>query len=307
MKLIIIASLISLYLQNAFSKYRFVIYTDQSPPTKAREVVNYFKTTTPFNEFQMEFVIENLSSKELDCRSHHSIDRLITCNTNEITKRAYNRDYDQVFVVSDSAKYGGSGGEVPVITSSPKTPVTIIGHEYLHRLGFCDEYQYSAQEANYYCTESYLSSTLNAAIITPLSNGYHSDQHAKKTHNSDIPWYAKIDPDTFISTGQTLGTPNKFSKRIGLFPSKNCSKKSPAIHVWQPGGIATIMKNLNAPIGPYVDILREALTSKGIPTIMRQPAPPPVPHCRDQELQLPLDKEEIKRTFEAVIPKFNAQ
>jgi hypothetical protein len=244
---------------NANAKYTFGIYTDQKSRSKANEIINYFNTVVPFNEFNFDFKIFSIDSTKLNCKSKFGIDRLIDCNKSYVSMKAARDGVDQAFIVSDSKKYGGSGGSIPVITSSRKTPVSMIVHEYLHSLGFGDEYTYSKSEAKLYCTKKEMDKYLNLTIIKPLKGGYESDIYAKAVHSSDIQWYPDIKPGTPISS-RLLGTPAENNGEIGLFKAKSCAKAAKEIRLWKPGHL-TIMEKLSAPVGELTPMLRRVLNS----------------------------------------------
>lgn len=274
------------------AKFRYVIYTDQPSGQKAQEVAHYFRNTIPFNEFDIEVVVKQASKEELGCESYPEARRLVSCNTEYIQRKAMNQSFDQAFIVSDKDYYGGGGGQVPVITSAQKSPVSMIAHEYMHLLGFCDEYEYSQQEAEYYCNSEYLAGIVNLVAIEPQTNGYSSDSQARSAHSGQIPWFGEIASSTPISAG-TLGTPANHSEKIGLFKSVSCNKLTQKIHFWQPGGKKNIMYDLDAPIGPYENLLRKALISAGH---KRRPFPPPplnTAPCQAFEEQMPLSNKII--------------
>ncbi len=274
------------------AKYRYVIYTDEPSQQKAQEVAHYFRTTSPFNEFDMEVVVKSMSQKELRCESYPDAQRLVSCDTNYIQKKAMSENFDQAFVVSNKNYYGGSGGQVPVITSAQDSPVSMIAHEYMHLLGFCDEYEYTKEEADYYCNEDYLTGRVNLVEIKPRSSGYTSDSEARSAHSGQIPWFSEITSNTPISAG-ALGTPATHSQKIGLFQNSSCRLAAQKIYLWQPGGKNNIMLDLHAPIEPYENLLRKALASAGL---KRKPFPPPPLNsrpCQTLEDQMPLSNKLI--------------
>ena len=244
---------------NANAKYTFGIYTDQKSQAKANEVIKYFNTVVPFNEFNFDFIIFSIDSTKLNCKPMFGINRLIDCDKSYISMKAARDGVDQAFIVSDSKRYGGSGGSIPVITSSKKTPVSMIVHEYLHTLGFGDEYAYSKSEARLYCTKKEMDKYLNLTIIEPLKDGYESDIYARTVHSSDISWYPDIKPSTPISSS-LLGTPDEKKGSIGLFSAKSCANAAEKVRLWKPGHL-TIMEKLSAPIGELTPMLRRALSS----------------------------------------------
>ena len=194
----------------------------------------------------------------------------------QIASEASRLGVDQVFIVKESSVYGGSGGSIPVITTN-STPRMIL-HEYLHTLGLCDEYTYSASEANIYCSLS----GPNMAIIEPNPAGYSSDLDARSQHMSAIPWKTLISENTPVthSTPLKLGTgsvdssifatPNTtnsastLGSKIGLYEGKTCINASPSKKSWQPGQEASIMEFLDAGLGASNEAMIEnILKSRG--------------------------------------------
>lgn len=258
---------------------KYTIYTDEPDGKKAQEVIKEMKSTYPFTAFNVEFEVLKVPASQLDCSSKMGIDRLVSCETDQLVKDAARRGSDQVMIVKDLNKWGGSAAEggVPVITT--KTSARAMIHEYMHVLGLCDEYEYKPQEADIYCKENGRERP-NLTIISPLPQGYESDDHARKVHNKDIPWYKRIKPGTPITSGSKLGTgatnydkdaprndttsPTILDDAIGLYKGKSCKNASRKIHSWHPGGNANIMENLNNGLGaPLESIVADILASKG--------------------------------------------
>lgn len=255
--LVFLLSIPSIVLAN----YKISIFTDDPTKKKSEEVIRYFKTNPPFNKFQITFDVIFMDSKKLACRPHPTITRVIYCNTGKVAKLASQAGSDQAFIVSKMKGYGGSGGNVPIITSSKKTPVSMIVHEYLHTIGFGDEYAFSQHEAYQYCKRYILEKYINLTVIKPLKN-YPDDQFAKSKHKKNIPWFFDIKNETKISN-KKLGSPKVYNREIGLFSAKTCNKYSPKIHVWRPGK-KTIMSNLKNDIGALTPIVEKALLSAGM-------------------------------------------
>lgn len=173
------------------------------------------------------------------CREQYSkgftIERLEICNNDELLKIAADKNVEHLIFIKDNEKYGGSGGEIPVINSG--SPASMAIHEFLHKFGIADEYAYGECEAPYYCYKS----APNVAIFND-SPPYSSDAEARKKHASQIPWFGSIKPATLITTGTNLGTPTP--KVVGLFKAVTCEKAMPSIKSWKPGSEETIMEIL---------------------------------------------------------------
>jgi len=262
---VIVLLLILLTSKNLQAQYRYVIYTDQEPPQRAEEIRDYFRNTPPFTEFYFEMDIRPLSTEELGCETSPGIPRLVVCDTGRIMREAMEANYDQAFVISDNENYGGSGGSIPVMTSSSSVPLSTMLHEYMHVLGFCDEYIYSPSdlEAYDYCAPGLIQRAVNTVEITPSAQGYPSDEVARETHSSQIPWFNHIQSTTPIAT-TSLGTPKTHNNEIGLFPSEMSQHARREVHLWKPGGESTIMNNLHDPVGALEPLIREALRSIGL-------------------------------------------
>lgn len=258
---------------------KYTIYTDEPDEKKAQEVIREMKDTYPFNTFNIEFEVIQVPENDLKCESKLGIDRLVACDgTDKLVRDAAKRGSDQVMVVKNLAKWGGSAAEggVPVITTGTSARAMI--HEYMHVLGLCDEYEYKPEEADKYCAQSMKKP--NLTIIEPLSQGYSSDGQARREHRSDIPWYKKIKETTLITMGSALGTGSSdYSKRAplnnttnptilddatGLYKGKSCKNASKPIHSWHPGGNSNIMDNVDNGLGaPLEEIVKDILSSKG--------------------------------------------
>ncbi|NOT79671.1 MAG: hypothetical protein HOP07_11825 [Bacteriovoracaceae bacterium] len=265
--------------------YKYVIITDQADPKKSEEVIELFKNTYPFNTFSVEFEILKVDGNKLDCDSHYGIESKIGCkNGSEIQSMAQERGADQVMVVKELSKYGGSsavGGGYPVITTSSDARVMI--HEYLHTLGLCDEYKFKPSEAKLNCGTS--RNTPNLAYIKP-EDYYSSDSDARRKHMWDIPWFSSISRKTLItnSNQRVLGTdptdPNSLAaintarfpmaingqaNQIGLYRAGVCDNATPPVPTWKPEGIATVMSDISAGLGAHAEkTVDKILLSKGI-------------------------------------------
>jgi hypothetical protein len=266
------------FLASSAHAYKIAIYTDQANNKKAKEVVELFKKTYPFNQYQIDFEIKTISASELKCTSQGSDERYTKCNSEMIAKEAASKGIDQAIIVKSSNKYGGSGGSIPIITSG--SPANMALHEYLHTLGLADEYPYPSSEANYYCKQNDPQGT-NLTVIEPKASGYPSDSFARSEHMRQIPWGLRIKPETLITSGQTLGTgkvstqtltpsnnsddKNRISTAIGLYAAPTCLKATPPVHMWQPNGEITIMNNLTAGLGSGNEVIViKALETRGV-------------------------------------------
>ncbi len=246
----------------AFAAYKIGIYTDQPSQDKSKGLVEYLKNNPPFNKFDVEFVIYPMSTQELNCGPSNGIARLVTCDTQKVQNAAFKNGVDQAFVVSNYPAYGGSGGTIPVMTTDSGIPYSTMVHEYLHTVGFGDEYPYSSSETYIYCTQQNIRRYVNLAIIEPLAS-YSGDYDARNKHSNQIPWYGKILTETPIATS-VLGTPFPDRELIGLFRAKTCQNSPQRITVWKPGGSINVMEKLNAGMNELEPLVDEAMDSKGL-------------------------------------------
>lgn len=200
--------------------------------------------------------------------------RLITCDSPQsqaylaALKRTEKANY--VVVVKDDARYGGSGGPYPVVTSGSPSAMAI--HELMHRLGFADEYgYYTPCEADIYCPlqsdtsispSGYGSLPATAYNVTLFNERarYASNADVRKAHAKNVPWLASIDAKTdLISAAGKLGTPA--AGKIGIYRAIVCDKASQTMESWQSTSEPTIMKTLGTTYIPknYWPIIAKSL------------------------------------------------
>jgi len=264
MKLSILFFLLILLSPKINAKYTVEIYTDQKSLKHANDFVHEISNLSPFNEFEIEYKVIYISKEKLKCKSNKKIERLPECRTFTLSVKAFMSGVDQLMIIKESNKYGGSGGSIPIITTS--TPPRALVHEFMHTIGFGDEYIFSENEAETYCSSLllFVKNYLNLTQIKPIKSGYPDDSFAKNKHSKDIPWYSDISSQTPISNNNNLGTPSDFNNNIGLFPAQRCLLAKVKKHLWQPGSGGTIMDSFNDPVGPLIPMTRRALLSLGI-------------------------------------------
>ncbi|MES2965450.1 MAG: M64 family metallopeptidase [Bdellovibrionota bacterium] len=191
--------------------------------------------------------------------------RLITCDTPKANRYLGSvkgtMKADFVLVVLNLPQYGGSGGRYPVITAG--SPATMMVHEFMHQLGFADEYAYiSACEADTYCDVQaedsksksgygYLPGTsFNVALFNSF-NSYIDDEDVRNRHATKIPWVRSIATSTPLQVNGKLGTPAA-SSEVGIYPAIVCEKASRRLDTWQSVSKSTIMKSLSTNYIPEV-------------------------------------------------------
>lgn len=260
--------------------YKYVIFTDEPSGKKSEEIAELMKKMYPFNKFHMEIEIVKVPPEKLKCQSLDGVERLVGCEENGLQSEAIKKGGDQVFFVKDLSKYGGSAAEggIPAITTA--TSAATMVHEYLHVLGFHDEYEYPAEEAGRLCTT--IASAPNMAIIDPLPS-YKNDSFARRKHSAEIPWYEDISSTTPITqsneselgTGSTdflkktpvnlSGEGEMLGVRTGLYRGKICNQATPVKVSWHPGDGSTIMEKTENGLGaPLEKIVENLLLSKGL-------------------------------------------
>lgn len=262
--------------------YKFVIFTDEAVTNRSNEVADLLKTTYPFNQFDIEVEVVQVPASELACESSQGIERLVSCtNEDEIQSAAMKRGGDQAMVIKNMSTWGGSsavGSGVPVMTSGASARVML--HEYLHTLGLCDEYEYPAEEAGFYCNTE--RARPNLVFIEP-KEPFAGDMVARTMHGGQIPWYDDIAAQTPITNlnGMKFGTgavdfqkkaapntsamPLALEEPTGVYKGKICNSAKPPRPSWHPGATATVMENVDAGLGaPLERIVERVLVSKGI-------------------------------------------
>lgn len=65
-----------LFLSQAFAQYKYVIYTDQTPPTKANEVKALMENLSPFSQMNMQIEVRSLSTADLGCTTDRERDSI---------------------------------------------------------------------------------------------------------------------------------------------------------------------------------------------------------------------------------------
>lgn len=271
--------------------YTIVIVTDQQDLTKAKNDIEKLKSTYPLSKFDINFKIARVKQEQLLCGASRGIDRLVTCESIQDKLQAVTKQLggDHTIVIKDStglakeSEHGGSaavGGNMLVVTSHSHASSAL--HEFMHSLGFSDEYIYNANDAQVYCKASKQSS-INLAVIAPKAS-YGSDAEARSTHSGQIPWYGDISSSTLITnSGQTrLGTevkgnksqksypinnsiyPSPLDEPTGLYPSDVCKNGTAGVKTWKPYASISIMGSLTAGLGRNMeDVAEEALYRKG--------------------------------------------
>lgn len=281
-----IITLLSIFIlqQPVAHAYKMIVFTDQADPKKALSVIEEFRSTYPFNKFEIEFQIARAKPEQLHCESSPKAQRLVTCSksTQAINAVTQKMGGDQAIIIKDMNFHGGAahvGFGTPVMTTGAAKNTML--HEYLHTLGLCDEYIYEKEIADDYCHLN-AQPAMNKAIINPL-NPYVNDADARSKHSRSIMWYSDILATTPItnSQGKYLGTSaqpakliaplnsstqeTKIDSPMGLYPSGVCANATTGVKTWKPSGTDTVMNNLNAGLGkPLERIVEKMLLAKGM-------------------------------------------
>ena len=200
--------------------------------------------------------------------------RLMNCDfTSALSSISGETNADFTVFVKDSEEWAGAGGGSVVTMTKIMPPLTAV-HEFLHTLGFADEYEYpSACEADTYCPyliAGYFSAH-NVAVFKD-SPPYSSDIDARVKHANQIPWYEKIEEDTSIITGDQLGTP-KAKDKIGLHQLSVCDLATDKVKSWKPGATITVMDDLE--YGGVPSMFWEGIANKlGTELVSQESSPP---------------------------------
>jgi len=246
-------------------KWKMVILTDEPGAKRAKEIVAAFGKEAPWALFKMDFEIVQKTSAELGCKEGATIKRLIEADRGLASREASNRGGDQAMIVCNLA-YGGSGGDIPVVAANSEAVPTAF-HEFMHSLGFGDEYMYSEDEAKIYCKNENAVKDSNLAFIEP-DPSYADDGAARHKHSHAIPWYGHIMATTPLINSNALGTPSSHQDQFGLFPSSTCKKRNPPFRLWKPGGRTSIMEETNPSMrlnNIYATLVFDILVDRGVP------------------------------------------
>lgn len=206
--------------------------------------------------------------------------RLVSCadksHLNAI-QAELNADY-MIYVRNDPIDGGGGGDGVTIVNTPSSDSLTTIGlHEFMHAIGFADQYPYqSVCNADRFCnpTREELKEKIGrngygpfprvAANLVSLPDEapYASDAQARNRHGSQIPWFSKIKASTPIVTGNQLGTPKK--NVIGLFPARTCENTTEKMKLWRAGEETNIMLYAFTNYIPKVhwEVIAQALSVK---------------------------------------------
>lgn len=286
---------------NAWS-VRILIVTDQPSKQRAKEARALFEQTAPFSFMNdLSIVIKSIQTNEATCvrpyvdlqnakdspllrgmpsscrdlysgkdqspeamKQRKAMERTIRCQSEKILNLAGETNADYMIFIKDSPDWFGTSGEI--LTLSSKVPPEIAVHEFMHALGFGDEYNFPSRcEADIHCPHLMNLAYVNTTAFADFPP-YSSDQSAREQHSRQIPWYGQIKASTKIVTGTELGTPDK--SRIGLFQVGICDKATEKIKSWKPGTEITVMEKANTAYIPrsYWPRIAEVLRTKIIET-----------------------------------------
>ncbi len=213
--------------------YKIVMMTDSGAKDRADEFKKYLLTKPPFNKLdpkELEFKVVTLSQKELNCGNRNKKSpRVINCDDKKLnTIKA--KEEANLAMVFTSAATGASGGDIP--KASKTSDVAAMMHEMLHTFGCADEYEYSASEAEVYCSPTRPAPNIAFFKDRPP---YKSDSEARVRHAKDVPWMGRIDKVRYITQGSQLGSSAKSSGEgnqvISLYRGGSCNKVIPT---WRP-------------------------------------------------------------------------
>jgi hypothetical protein len=202
--------------------------------------------------------------------------RLISCQS--ATTKTYidgllaSEKATYAIIVKDESRYGGSGGVTPVITTG--SPASMAIHEFMHRLGFADEYgYYNSCEADIYCEQqrddvvsrsgygSLPGTSFNVARFNAYAS-YKNDSEVRTRHASQLPWLPSVSKSTRLTTGSKLGTPE--AGKIGIYRAIVCDKATKKTETWQSTSRPNIMQTLSTTLvpKPYWSTIAKSLGTK---------------------------------------------
>ena len=225
--------------------------------------IEEFRKVPPFNEFDIKFVIVKVSKSFLGCKEISTVSSgeetkttSIRCNDGNANKHAARRGYDHVIIISDTiaedARANAAFKGINARLHTHNSP-GVCQHEYLHLLGFVDEYKCLPNRRG-----------VNTARINP-QNPYENDQAARNKHKNKIPWYTHIKPSSLITSSKLLGTTMGVpAYKLGLFPNRHCEKQG-INNMWKPMYASSIMENPWSSPSHYAPLIRDAMVSLGIP------------------------------------------
>jgi hypothetical protein len=193
------------------------------------------------------------------CKETPKPQRLIDCDTPKarafLSALKQDRGAEFALVIKNDPRYGGSGGLNPVITTG--SPELMAIHEFMHRLGFADEYEFTTDcEADLYCVDSAKDQDVPSnsgygnlpgwSFNVPRFNSldsYDSNKVARRAHGKLVPWLPLISRDTLLVTGRTLGSPE--SVRFGLHRAVVCNKATERSDTWRAENADNVMHSLH--------------------------------------------------------------
>jgi hypothetical protein len=257
--------LLGLFLVPSAEAKTLILLTDESSGKSAEGLKSAFLSTPPFSrmkDLEIKVVVKESARCEAwkgpatnsdEEKQPGGTARILHCNNSSdlATAQAENNGDYLIFVKNDPT-YRGGGGNFPTMTTG--SPALMGVHEFIHTLGFADEYSYpSAFEADMYCGLAarpgetkfapYPGLSFNIAVFEDHPP-YASDSQARSLHGGQIPWFGKISASTLITSGGQLGTA-RGKKLIGLYPAKTCIKSTKQKKSWQPGEETTLMESLS--------------------------------------------------------------
>ncbi len=295
----------------SYSSYTFGFFTDEPEGLTAKKFTNEYlaKYVPLFKEFDIRFRLFKATPKQLNCHvstikvkvngKYLKKARPIVCDVEAIMRDAAKYQIDQPIIITNIKEKGRANyaGGVPMISAQSINELNVILHEWLHSIGFDDEYLFSKEEAKKKCFPGNYRNSVNVAVIQPNEGGYGGgragDSRARSLHGDKIPWYGHINnpPEMFIAK-TSLGTPpdSFFRGKIGLFKSDTCSKQECIynkynkkkltsvckLNMWNPGvkyekgkthGKNIMRSNISDTEDPFKELaplVRDAMLARGI-------------------------------------------
>ncbi len=223
-----------------------LIVTEGNNDTFPRICAENIRRLPPFDELSLSFKYVSVEEGFAEC-SYPTYGRGMACNPKISSELLAENGGDRVIYFARS-NYGAdtafSKYNIAFISLTQGAPCLAVEHEFMHLLGFADEYSFRSDLKEWKCRRSIKSH--NMSTLSFADKTFSSDQQARDYINftrlsSEIPWYKDIKPTTPIThpiynnldqiTHYKLGTPSDFYDQIGLFQG-NCDNRFKPIIVY---------------------------------------------------------------------------
>lgn len=220
--------------------YVLVLVAEEATKKRAIELRDEIKNHDPFRRMGKDFVVKVtvVKPKQMGCGSKKNADGMMICDKDSVLNVALSKPlYGDAAIGIPNKKFRGhASGDAAFI--SPEDSVTTAIHEFMHILGFADEYDYEPTDSPQLTKscESLRTGAPNTTVFAARSS-YQSGDSAKKIHAKNIPWVQLINSETPVVSDGKLGTVldgsfinSPHPNSPGLFAGETCKGKT----VWRP-------------------------------------------------------------------------